>query len=189
MSAENIVTWTTRLSAVDWVHSSFDCSSKWTPLTPSSMSFVQWLTFVRGLKSMLIYRMHVFSSIGLKEPRMARHVVAIKTSTWTTAVERDAHHRRRGRTCSNTCGRGTCWRVSSCVQFSLGATGRRGPSTSRRSPWIRKWLAQSLQRVKLGRLGRVLKLGNILHQADDSEILPLPSNDIAVLVSTWIRLF
>ena len=39
-----------------------------------------------------------------------------------------------------------------------------------------------------GQFGRKLKFGDILDQADDSEFLPLPLNDIAVLVSTWIRL-
>ena len=33
-----------------------------------------------------------------------------------------------------------------------------------------------------------MKMGNVLDQSDDSEIPPLPSNDVSALIASWIRL-
>lgn len=127
----------------------------------------------------------LFTKIGLTVPRLVRHVVAVKWSTWvdaTTALEIIENDIPRGITPVEEGHVGCFRRVCRLV---LGLPGDEGAPVP--APGLQPERPRPAECAVDFLRVRKLKLGNILDQADDSEIPPLPANDITALVAAWAR--
>ena len=108
-------------------------------------------------------RTALFAKIGLKY-RALRDVVAIIWSTWCTAPVEEVQVGCFRRVCRS------------------GLVSRRGGPASPRLLLLiliarPTWVDASTRRK--------VKLGNTLDQAEDSEIAPLPANDVSDLIPSW----
>ena len=129
----------------------------------------------------------LFRKIGLKAPRLIRHVVAIKWSTWNTATANLEVMDNDWLRALTPVEEGQVGGFRSVCRQLMGLPGDEAPHQPAPAAMVdpachpREGFSPSLD-------VRKIKLGNILDQPDDSAIAPLPANDVPALVASWARL-